>query len=208
MHLAKEQSWIPVCCQRSTLVNELPGGLSQLASCILRDIFIDGPADPALTGVLLKAPDGGLHRIHFNLSCFCQDGQAHKLLFSVKGDSGTRCCILCRNVIAAGSEDLELSRLTSEAFKEEDLVQNTDEDFRKSICTLLRKKEILSTIWQQAVGITYNEFALVFQPDLEPCVKPISQWLHDWMHCFFQKGIWSLVCVSCVQGFDELHARL
>ena len=193
--LAREQAWLPVCCQRSTLVSALPGGVSQLAACILEDIFNSNRAEPEILGIQLQGPAKELYKLRFTLGAFLQDGQAHKLLFSVKGDSGTRCCILCQNVVSHGS-NLEDAVLTSLASAEEELILTSDADFERSVQTLLRKHTELNkgdfALWQQACGITYNPAALIFQPSLQRLVKPISQWLHDWMHCFFQKGIWLL----------------
>ena len=193
--LAREQAWLPVCCQRSTLVSALPGGVSQLAACILEDIFNSNRAEPEILGIQLQGPAKELYKLRFTLGAFLQDGQAHKLLFSVKGDSGTRCCILCQNVVSQGS-NLEDAILTSLASAEEELILTSDADFQRSVQTLLRKHTELNkgdfAMWQQACGITYNPAALIFQPSLQRLVKPISQWLHDWMHCFFQKGIWLL----------------
>ena len=193
--LSREQSWLPVCCQRSNLINALPGGVSQLAGIILESIFNSHKADPEALGVQLQDPSKKLHRLRFRLGAFLADGSAHKYLFSVKGDSGTRCCILCQNVVAHGQE-ADLARLTSLVCKEQDLILTSDEDFDKSRMRMLQKHEELNKtdfgLWQQASGITYNPDAMIFSPSLARLVKPISQWLHDWMHCFFQKGIWLL----------------
>ena len=64
---------------------------SQLAAIVLRSIFKHDFVDPSV-GFQLKAKDGTLHRLRFELGAFCQDAQAHKMLFSVKGDGGTRYC--------------------------------------------------------------------------------------------------------------------
>ena len=201
--LSKGAAWLPVCCMRTSVVNELPGGISQLAACILDDIFNSSKANPEMLGVQLQGPDEKLYRLRFTLGCFLQHGLAHKMLFSVKGDNGTRCCILRQNVLAKGVE-LETATLAEVFCQERDLVLSTDADFSRSIATMKMKQQQLGkgdfNLWQQAAGITYNPAALVFQPSLENLVKPVSQWMHDWMHCFFQKGIWFL-------GF-ALHALI
>ena len=181
MILAREQAWLPICCQRSTLVSALPGGVSQLAACILEDIFnsnrvslrflVSSCKVPPKSSTSLGSPWAPSYKMDKLISCS-----------SVKGDSGTRCCILCQNVVAQGS-NLEDAVLTSLASAEEELILTSDADFERSVQTLLRK---------HTEGITYNPAALIFQPSLQRLVKPISKRLHDWMHCFFQKGIWLL----------------
>ena len=66
------------------MVNELPGGISQLAAILLDDIFNGNKASPDTLGVQLQGPDEKLYRLKFTLGCFLQDGLAHKMLFSVK----------------------------------------------------------------------------------------------------------------------------
>ena len=194
MILAREQAWLPICCQRSTLVSALPGGVSQLAACILEDIFnsnrvslrflVSSCKVPPKSSTSLGSPWAPSYKMDKLISCS-----------SVKGDSGTRCCILCQNVVAQGS-NLEDAVLTSLASAEEEHILTSDADFERSVQTLLQKHTELNkgdfALWQQACGITYNPAALIFQPSLQLLVKPISKRLHDWMHCFFQKGIWLL----------------
>lgn len=197
--LSKEQSWLPVTVMRSKAVANMPGGASQLAAVVLRSIFRHDFVDPSV-GFQLKAPDGTLHRLRFELGAFCQDGQAHKMLFSVKGDGGTRCCALC-NVVANGSVDNEATVVMSQATAEDQLQLSTDSSFAQSIVTLVEKKATLSkanfALWEQACGLVWNEHCLIYQPDLCKLVKPVSQWCHDFMHAFFVKGIWSLSFYAC-----------
>eukprot|EP00959_Pyramimonas_sp_CCMP1952_P401378 8410331-Pyramimonas_sp.AAC.1 len=42
-------------------------------------------------------------RLHCKLGMVLQDGGAQKLAWLIKGHAGTKCCMLCRNVIAMGS---------------------------------------------------------------------------------------------------------
>ena len=192
--LSKEQSWLSVTIMRSNVVANMPGGASQLAAIVLRNIFHHDFVDPSL-GFNLKAPCGTLHRLRFRLGAFCQDGQAHKLLFSAKGDGGTRCCTLC-NVVANGSVESEQTVVMNQATREDQLELTTDSSFAQSIISLVEKRATFSkanfALWEQASGLVYNEHCLIYQPDLCKLVKPVSQWCHDYMHAFFVKGIWSL----------------
>ena len=72
-------------------------------------------------GILLKGPDGDHCRIWIQLGCLVQDGAAHRAVFSVKGDSGTRCCLLCRDIIS------KRSKLTNEEGGEILLTDNVKE---------------------------------------------------------------------------------
>ena len=194
--LGKEQAWLPLACPRSSSVSALPGGVSQVVATVLKDIFL-GPVDPEHAGLTLKSLDGSLHRLKFKLGCFVQDGQAHKMMFPIKGDQGTRCCALCQNIIAS-TADLEDSGCirAAQAYKEEQLVLTTEESWANSIISLIEKKDELSkgdfALWQQASGLSYNSHALIFDPDLCHMIRPVTQLVHDYMHGFFVKGIWKL----------------
>ncbi|CAE7261427.1 unnamed protein product [Symbiodinium sp. CCMP2592] len=167
--LSKEEAWIPVLCQRSKLVNDLPGG------------------------------------------AFLQDGLAHKSLFSIKGDNGTRCCLLCKNVISTNSIELEEARLVSDIYKEADLELSTDDDFAATVLKTVQKKDTLSSkhfqLWQQAAGLNFNDAAMIFDPDLCRVVKPTSQWLHDCMHTFLVKGIFNTIMHLMMQAAEEELGR-
>ena len=194
--LGKEQAWLPLACPRSSSVSSLPGGISQVVATVLKDIFL-GPVDPEHAGLTLKSLDGFLHRLKFKLGCFVQDGQAHKMMFSIKADQGARCCALCQNIIVS-TADLEAAGciLASEAYKEEQLAPTTEESWANSIISLIEKKDELSkgdfALWQQASGLSYNSHALIFDPDLCHMIRPVTQLAHDYMHGFFVKGIWKL----------------
>lgn len=163
-------------------------------------------------GILLKTADDSLClNLKFKLGAFLQDGLAHKVLFSIKGDNGTRCCLLCKNVISNNSIELEEARLVSGIYKEADLVLSTDDDFAASVLKTVQKKDTLSSkdfqLWQQAVGLNFNPAAMIFDPDLCRVVKPTSQWLHDWMHTFLVKGIFNTIMHLMMREAEEALGR-
>ena len=194
--LSKEQSWLPLLCQRSEAVNALPGGISQITAALLEDIFCSTACDVQM-GVLMKMATGSF-RLKLRLGAFVADGGAHKYLFNVKGDGATRCCILCKNIISKYT-DLGVELLSSKIYREDGLDMTTDREWHQSLVRLLEKKDTLNQsdfkLWQQACGITWNAHAMIFNPNLVSILKPVSQWLHDWMHCFLLKGVWSLCCI-------------
>ena len=167
---------------------------------------------PLQLGILLKAADDSLCiNLKFKLGAFLQDGLAHKSLFSIKGDNGTRCCLLCKSVISTNSIELEEARLVSDIYKEADLELSTDDDFAAIVLKTVQKKDTLSSkdfqLWQQAAGLNFNDAAMIFDPDLCRVVKPTSQWLHDWMHTFLVKGIFNTIMHLMMQAAEEELGR-
>ena len=68
--LSKEAAWLPVCCMRTSVVNELPGGIGQVAACILDGIFNSSKANPEMLGVQLQGPDKKLRMGWLTRCCF------------------------------------------------------------------------------------------------------------------------------------------
>ena len=72
------------------------GGIGQLIKEILKKTFQDTLMSPKQA--LYSSQRVGNITESGWIQCIVQDGAAHRATFSVKGDSGTRCCLLCKNV--------------------------------------------------------------------------------------------------------------
>ena len=79
----------------------MPGGMSVVFGTILRELFADGPMLDV--GFELNRP-GKTIRLFIRLGLFIMDGLAHKSVCHCKGDMGSKCCVVCRNVFSAVSE--------------------------------------------------------------------------------------------------------
>ncbi|CAE8608604.1 unnamed protein product [Polarella glacialis] len=155
--LAKEEAWLCTVVQRSSNVAVLAAGVSQLFAAGLKQWLCRPECNIREAGVVLKHPSGDLVRLFLEMGCILQDGGAHKLVFQVKGDSGSRLCFLCTNLIATSSpytwEDGS-PVLTCSITGDEGLVRATDDDVRQSIARLKHKYATLSkadfAVWEQA----------------------------------------------------------
>ena len=85
-----------ISVERSTFVATLDGGIAQMMGHVLQSIFCCPIQEPRL-GFRLKATSGDT-TLFFNLSMVLADGAAQKQVWSSKGDSGTKFCLLCANV--------------------------------------------------------------------------------------------------------------
>ena len=198
--LSKEESWFCVLAKRSSIVADMEAGMSQVTKGLLKYIFKHPACDVQQIGLLLKAKNGAKARLYFKLGIFLQDGAAHKHVFSCKGDAGTKFCLLCTNLVSAKSgladqdgEDL----LTCSSYSLNEIVLATDSDIAGTCQRLLERHATMSktdfTLWQQAVGFTFNSHALLFDNEMNDIVKPISQFLHDWMHMILVKGVFQTI---------------
>ena len=92
--LSKEESWFVMFCCRSSEVAKIQGGMSQVTACILKHVFHHGQCSLQHGGLLLKDSAGTHQRIFIKLGFMIQDGLAQKSIWSLKGNAGTRYCLL------------------------------------------------------------------------------------------------------------------
>jgi hypothetical protein len=169
----------------------------------LQNIFCNGLCDPAKAGVVLKHPNGDHLRLYFELGMFLQDGGAHKLVLGVKGDSGSKYYLLCKNefVIALGEAGEESDdEIISTVIQRKQMALATDADILASVGRLEQRRLTCSTadfkLWEQATGLNYQPNGLLFNKALRQAgaIKPASQYCHDWMHGTCSSGVMS-VCI-------------
>ena len=97
------------------------------------------------------------------------------------------------NIVDESNEHL----LIAQSWDLSKVQQASNEDIHATAKRLEEKHLELNSIqfqlWQQAVGMNYNAHALLHWESLKGHVQPISQFLHDWMHCFLVSGIFNTV---------------
>ena len=147
--------------------------------------------------------------MYITLGMMLQDGGAHKQVWSLKGDAGSKFCLFCSNLFTESSgliaEDNE-QLLVATSWSLEQVKQATDEDVLGCARRLAEKKDTLSKsdfeLWQQAVGMTFNPYSLLQKQSLQRHLKPTKQFVHDYMHCFLVTGIFQTVLfltLKCLQ---------
>ena len=83
--LSQEVAWVTICIQRTSFVNTLEGNMSQVFKKVLQEMFENPKAQPQ-HGLFLH----DYTRLAFIPSILAQDGAAHKYIWSIKGDSGSK----------------------------------------------------------------------------------------------------------------------
>ena len=117
-HLQSTSSWITLCVIRSSQMNTVAANMSQLMKALVHQIISTGQ-----TGIQLLEPKGmpqpmPYKHLYMKIGFWIMDGAAHKFCFSIKGDSGSRFCNLCKNVFVAKTnqdeeEDMEIMEVSS-----------------------------------------------------------------------------------------------
>lgn len=189
-HIAQEDAWLTICVERSSFVASLDGGIAQIMGIVLESIFHNPILDPRL-GLQLKSVMGDI-TMFFQWSMLLADGAAQKVVWSSKGDAGTKFCLLCSNVTGTPIEDHEEGDLhcTTTSYQQLQLV--TSQELLDSYQRLhgrlatCSKKDFAK--WQQATGLTYTKYALMLNDNLlaKHLLAPTQQFAHDWMHGILQ----------------------
>lgn len=161
--LSQELSWFPVMHLRSSEVEKLQGGISQVFAAVIKSIFLDDICDPRL-GLLL--PGEPSLKIFLDLKVILQDGGSHKFCWSYRGDAALKPCLLCNlKADRLASKDDEDEVQCASNLKYSDLRIFTSEEILSSYDRLSDKKKELNKqdflLWQKAVGKTYYHWTRV-----------------------------------------------
>lgn len=207
--LSKEESWLVLFCMRSSEVQNIKAGMSQVTASLLKHIFHNRLCDIQNGGLLLKDKDGQHLRMFCKLGFMIQDGLAQKQIFALKGDSGTRYCLFCSNLITSrskisGEEDL----LTCNCWDMSQIVLANDVELKGTLQRLQAKATSVSKadfkLWEQAVGFNYSEHALPWDPTLAEEIIPLQHFVHDYMHTFFVKGVFNTTMFQLLEALQSI----
>ena len=104
LHLHNELAWAPLLAEPSIDLKHVDGGISQIFGASVKSFFGGNTFDLERGGIVLTGPDGSRIRFYAKLGMIVQDGGAHKLIWSCKGDAGARLCMLCLNLVSKTSK--------------------------------------------------------------------------------------------------------
>lgn len=195
-HMQNEKAWVTLCCLRSSVVQKVEAGMSQIFRIILKMVFQNEKANVSDLGLLLQSPHSANPKhlkIHF--AFMVQDGLAHKQCWSLKGDAGSRFCALCKNCFTHGIDEDMLSPVSCwtkmsqlDMTQSQEIFSSWDRMAGRALaCSAADFKQ-----WQQAAGITFHPEALLADTTLRQVLDPCRQYFHDWMHCLMSNGVLSL----------------
>ena len=191
----KEELWFPLLTVRTDVVGRAKSGISQVFAESIKLFFGLCGTDMSASGISLKSPCGVMYRLFARLAMILQDGGAHKAVFGCKGDSGTKMCMLCRNLVAEESDIIDEDGdnvLTYNLIHEEDLDLAVDDDVFGAVDRLQALEGTVSQgefkLRQQAAGFTLTPLGVLLQLALRGILKPVSHFCHDWMHTIASSG--------------------
>ena len=152
--------WFTFRILRTSDQEQIKGGLSGVVRRVLKEFVGDAKFN---VGVNVADGNGGTFKMVVTKIKFIQDEKAFKNTWSVKGASGWRCCLRCKNVLSCNTQkiagDAYLKHVPKALPHEFDI--QSDEEFFKhaAVCRLLTADGKLdvqlkghSRIWRSAQG--------------------------------------------------------
>ena len=126
------------------------------------------------------------------LLCFIQDEKAHKEITAVKGASGTKCCLKCKNVtrLVDVRDDPYFQDFASALPASFDL--HTQESFEAMVQKLSDSAGNITRrqfkVLQQSLGLNYEPRGILWDATLRPHFSPVKHCYEDWMHTLLASG--------------------
>ena len=186
------QGWLSLGYLRTKVVNTMKGGMSALIRKLLHVFW--PPEGFNLNTVGMRCPcDGDL--FYFKLRCegFMADEKGLKELFNCKGSSGSKPCILCKNLVGRMDLPHDSEYFVKLDAKYSSLDLHDDTTIWESVDALENQAPVLSKSQlhklEQCLGFNYDTSALLFDKHLRSVLKPASGVLWDSMHCLHHNGV-------------------
>jgi hypothetical protein len=193
----RDAGWWYIGVMRTSDQDRIKGGLSGVLRQVMR-LFWPERGLNIRVGMRLPLGNGDSFLLQAKVGAGIKDESAIKYSWSVKGASGVRCCLLCKNVLKCDPSKLEgdsyckhVARALPDSFDPQ-----TDAEFWEA-CDMI-ETEYLS--WQAGnttkgafkklqirLGITYDPDSLVYDRYLRGIIGPSSV-LFDWMHSLLASG--------------------
>ena len=189
---SRAHGWNPFGFLKSSVVDNIAGGLSALWVIILK-FFFTGLLSFA-TGMRLPTPSGGHFLFQAIFACFLADEKAHKESWGVKGASGWKFCLHCRNIMKC---DLEL--IEGEAYffhtsvaTPKDFHLHTPASFEAMVDKLNANIGVLDPTafgnLEKCLGLSHNPLGILWDPICQHICNPVTHVYWDWQHCVAGSG--------------------
>jgi hypothetical protein len=211
--LQRKDGWFLFGSIRSTLLAKLPGGVSEMVKRLLKVVLIDGIANSTQGFFVVVQNRKRLLRASF--SGFLADEKGLKEILDIKGASGTKPCIACKNVVnfihktkGPAKDYIVGLDCTDRAL----LDAHTDSSVWKMVDRLSMDSTRLTSgqfkDLQKHLGVNYNQRGLLFCPELRPFIKPVEHYIRDWQHTLVSSGVATLEIASMVKALQTKGVSL
>ena len=193
-HLLRlEQMWFTAAVLQSNKLKQISGGLSVATSLLLEEMLGCAAANTRFTLKISGRP----HQTNLELHNLIADEDALHKIFSSKGATSIRPCLLCKNVLKFETvlhdyiDKGYFTNISESSVQKFDQVSNHDlyavADNLQREFGQMRQTEFEDL--QKASGFKFFPQGLLWHPPLRRVLRPASILTYDPMHCFFSCGI-------------------
>jgi len=206
--LSRTAAWPTFGTLRSTVVESLPGGVSEFMKLIL-NVFWPPEGQSMTTGfTIVKANGERLVRCGAFNGFLC-DEKAHNQVVGCKGASGTKPCMRCANVVGRCKDNLIPHDGVSIACPHYEKLQLTSnrlifDIFDRIKSAADKERDIL----QQQLGMNYNADGILADAWIRTYYKPVDHMLRDWMHMLVSNGICNRELAFLIQALSAVGVTL
>lgn len=193
LHIRSEYTWIPIAVIRHTTANTIKGGMPCVMKHLLYEMLLRDSGLPA-AGMAVHLVQNSPTLFFARLGNVLGDEASLKMTWGVKGSSGLKPCMLCKNCVMkrlmphATSDYLIDVSCSHQA----DFDLATDEDIWETVDMLIAQAPVISKAamddLEKATGTHANDDGILRCIALRPHVSPTSS-TYDSMHCFFSHGV-------------------
>jgi hypothetical protein len=209
--LCKATAWFFFCGIRSSIVSRLAGGVSELA-CRILEFFFLRPAQNFSIGCLIHAGESCV-LCQAQFEGFLADEKAHKELFAIKGASGMKPCLSCKNVCrflptSASGYLVDLSCV--ELNKLDKHTCQSIFEMADMLSALHGGRKAALEEMQKVTGINLCKTGLLFNADLRQSsvLQPSKNMIRDWMHTLVSHGVASSELALFLHALQEASVEL
>lgn len=200
--LQRANGWFCFGVIRSTVVHKIDGGVSWLMSRVLEHFFLREPFS-FTSGIVLPLFRGDT-MVRASYCGLLADEKAQKMTCDVKGSSGVKPCLTCKNVTRNRPNalndyivDIKCAQYDAFDFHTNESVYGMVERLRHQRPTMGPKAFEQLEI---AFGLNYNERSLFFNDALRPILRPVDNMLRDPMHMIVNNGFANIeIARMCVE---------
>ena len=195
-HVLKRQlGWLVYSTVRTTILERLPGRNTAWMKLALREFFAPAAGRPSFrSGIVVSSRDRAF-MVRCKFAGFIADEKALKEFMGLKGASGSKPCITCRNLVQfVEPEVLEGSRFVGPDEIDHRLLEYQTSDDVYDIVD--RLSEVASTESkaalhraEQALGVSFEPDGVLFAADLRDVCRPIEHYIRDTMHILVSGGV-------------------
>ena len=189
----RRHGWFKFCYVLASVRDKVRGGMPAIVKAMLHSFYPPpGVSEFCFIGSGMRIPtDTGTFHISAKKSGFTVDEKASKVDFSVKGASGVKCCLYCKNCCksaadASGSD--YLIHFTEPRRARFDL--HTAASFNEIKCLLDHLKDNPAELKEAEIltGVKFDPHGILWDEHLAGLLNMPHGWYVDAMHCLYSSG--------------------